>query len=53
MAGVNGGVTAQSDQALNALRVALTLVPAAIFVAGGLGLWLIYRPLAKHVASHR
>ena len=47
------GVTAQSDQALNALRTALTLVPAAIFVAGGLGLWLIYRPLAKHVASHR
>jgi GPH family glycoside/pentoside/hexuronide:cation symporter len=47
------GVTAQSDQALNALRTELTLVPAAIFVAGGLGLWLIYRPLAKHVASHR
>ena len=47
------GVVAQSDAALGALRVALTLVPAAVFVLGGAGLWWIYRPLARHVASHR
>ena len=47
------GVVDQSPQALDALRVALTLVPAAIFALGGAGLWWIYRPLARHVASHR
>ena len=47
------GVVTQTDAALSALRIALTLVPAAIFVAGGVGLWWVYRPLARHVASHR
>ena len=47
------GVVDQMPQALGALRVALTLVPAAIFALGGAGLWWFYRPLARHVASHR
>ena len=48
-----GGVADQSPQALGALRAALTLVPAAIFLVGALALWLFYRPLARQVASHR
>ncbi|MCF7697943.1 MFS transporter [Loktanella sp. M215] len=47
------GIVAQSPQALAALRVALTLVPAIIFLAGMAGIWLMYRPLARGVASHR
>ncbi|MFZ3582245.1 MFS transporter [Loktanella sp. DJP18] len=47
------GVVEQSPQALAALRIALTLVPAAIFILGAAGLWWVYRPRARHVASHR
>ena len=43
----------QTHEALDALKSALTLVPAAIFSAAILGLLLIYRPMARHVASHR
>ena len=47
-----GGVVAQTPEALEALRMALTLVPAAIFAVSILGLIAIYRPAARHVASH-
>ena len=47
-----GGVIAQSPEALAALRSALTLVPAGIFVVSILGLLFYYRPVSKHVESH-
>ena len=47
------GVIAQTPQALDALRAALTLVPAGIFVLSIAGLIVVYRPAARHVASHR
>jgi GPH family glycoside/pentoside/hexuronide:cation symporter len=47
-----GGVVPQSDAALEALRMSMTLMPAAILAVAILGLFLIYRPLrAKAVAS--
>ena len=47
------GVIEQTPQALETLRAALTLVPAAIFVVAILALLAIYRPAARHVPSHR
>ena len=41
------GVVSQSDAALQMLRVAITLVPAAILLVAIAGLALRYRPLAK------
>ena len=51
--GSDSGVVDQTPEALEALKSALTLVPAAIFAAAILGLLVIYRPMARHVASHR
>lgn len=42
----------QSPEALLALESALTLWPAALFVAGIAGLVLIYRPAAKGLVAH-
>ena len=47
------GVIDQSPEALGALRAALTIVPAAIFVVSIIGLIVFYRPIARHVSSHR
>ena len=47
-----GGVVEQTDAALGALKLSLTLVPAGIFVVSILGLLAIYRPASRHVASH-
>lgn len=47
------GVIAQTPEALSALRASLTVVPAGIFVASIIGLAVFYRPIARHVASHR
>lgn len=41
------GVVDQSDSALEMLRVAITLIPAAILIVAVLALVLRYRPLAK------
>lgn len=49
----SSGVVHQTPQALDALRIALTLVPAGIFALGIVALQLAYRPVARHVASHR
>ena len=46
------GVVDQTPEALGALKVALTLVPAGIFALSIFGLLLIYRPASRHVASH-
>ena len=46
------GVVDQSPEALGALKAALTLVPAAIFVLAILGILAIYRPVSRHVPSH-
>ncbi len=46
------GVVDQTPAALGALKLALTLVPAAIFVLSILLLLIIYRPAARHVSSH-
>lgn len=43
------GVVAQTDEALQALRWVVTLLPAAIMWVGILALLLIYRPMAKGV----
>lgn len=48
----DSGAVPQTPEALDALKNALTLVPAGIFVLSILGLILIYRPVSKHVASH-
>ena len=49
----SSGVVDQTPQALGALRIALTLVPAGIFALGIIALQLAYRPVARNVASHR
>ncbi len=46
------GVVDQTPEALGALKLALTLVPAGIFVLSILGLLAIYRPASRHVSSH-
>lgn len=46
------GVVAQTPEALGALKTALTLVPAGIFVLSILGLLFVYRPASRHVPSH-
>lgn len=46
------GKIAQTDQALNALKSALTLWPMALFAISIVGLIVIYRPAARGVVSH-
>lgn len=41
-----GGVVPQSAEALQALQMAITLIPAGILIAAILGLVMIYRPMA-------
>lgn len=41
-----GGVVAQSDDALAALQLSITLIPAGILMLAVIGLWAIYRPMA-------
>ena len=40
------GVVVQTDGALAALQMSITLIPAGILVVAVLGLWVIYRPMA-------
>jgi len=49
----DSGVIAQTPQALEALKSALTLVPGVIFAVSIVGLMVIYRPASRHVTSHR
>ncbi|MDP5084276.1 MAG: MFS transporter [Yoonia sp.] len=42
-----GGVVPQSDSALGVLQMAITLIPAAILSIAIVGLWLVYRPMAR------
>ncbi|MCO4846629.1 MAG: hypothetical protein KC448_01490 [Yoonia sp.] len=44
-----GAVVTQSDGALNALQVSVTLILAAIVLFAGIGLDGVYRPMAKRV----
>ena len=44
-------VVAQSDAALGALQMSITLIPAVILVVAILGLWLIYRPMARRALA--
>ena len=48
-----GGVVEQTAAALGALEVALTWGPAAIFAAGIVVLWTVYRPRVRDLPSHR
>ena len=41
------GVTDQSEHALSALRVSITLLPALILALSVVGLWALYRPKAR------
>ena len=45
------GVVAQTDGALGALQMSITLIPAVILVVAILGLWLIYRPMARRALA--
>lgn len=45
------GVVAQSDGALSALQLSITLIPAGILVVAILALALIYRPMARRVLA--
>ncbi|PJI91213.1 GPH family glycoside/pentoside/hexuronide:cation symporter [Yoonia maricola] len=46
-----GGVVAQSDTALGALQLSITLIPAGILLVAILGLTLIYRPMARRALA--
>ena len=41
-----GGIVVQSDGALGALQMSITLIPAGILVVAIIALGLIYRPMA-------
>ncbi|MEO0905198.1 MAG: MFS transporter, partial [Pseudomonadota bacterium] len=45
------GVVAQSDGALSALQLSITLIPAGILGVAILGLALIYRPMARRALA--
>jgi GPH family glycoside/pentoside/hexuronide:cation symporter len=44
-----GEIVTQTDSALNALQVSITLIPAAILLLAVIGLVGVYRPMAKRV----
>jgi GPH family glycoside/pentoside/hexuronide:cation symporter len=44
-----GEIVTQTDGALNALQVSITLIPAAILLFAVIGLVGVYRPMAKRV----
>lgn len=46
-----GGFVPQSDGALMALRLSVTLIPAAILVVAVLGLVMVYRPTAERALA--
>ncbi len=46
-----GDIVAQTDEALGALQMSITLIPAGILIVAILGLWLIYRPMARRALA--
>ena len=45
------GVVPQTDEALGALQLSITLIPAGILVVAILSLWAVYRPMAARALA--